>query len=233
QNGIAVPGRADRLWVFWRRAAGRVSGGPTVFYKVYRPGIRVKAGAIYSLSGLSTNMGVPEEVNIQNGTVFFPSTYEGQTVRVTYDASPAPGAQPITEDHVITWEDETGEQPVPMDLSVNEGSLDAFASYETVDMGGTPVTKLEKIWLFWSSTRGSGGELMYATLAPRIGPEANVGGSVTYSLPAAGFSALSRDLQARLAAYERVNPFTVPPIARRGPFVLLPRNTQRASGPGR
>lgn len=232
-SGTPVAGIADRLWVLWRRSAGANSGGATCFYKVLRPGIRVNAGAIYGIrpNELSVNGGavIPEEVNAQTGQLFFPQTFEGQQLTVTYLG---PTGVQITEQHYVNWQDETGEIPVPMDTSVNEGSLDGFASYEDVGMtplGTNPspppaVRHVEKIWLFWSSTRNSGGDLMYATLAPRIGPEANVGNTATfYANSAFRFTGMSanavRSAMAAAAAEERRRPFVVPPMYRRGPYV--------------
>lgn len=235
-SGTPVAGIADRLWVVWRRSAAANSGGATCFYKVLRPGIRVRAGAIYGIRstelqvGLGGNPVLPEEVNAQTGQIFFPQTYEGQRVDVSYLG---PTGAIITESHYVNWQDETGERPVPMDTSVNEGSLDGFASYEDVGMtpfGSNPspppaVRHLEKIWLFWSSTRNSGGDLMYATMAPRIGPEANVGNTATfYANSAARFTGQSanamRAAMAAAAAEERRKPFVIPTMYRRGPYVL-------------
>lgn len=226
-TGTPVPGRADRLWVIWRRAAGAVAGGPTTFYKVLRPGIRVRAGQISSITPATLTFSpsvVPEEVNPSDGTIFFPAEYEGQRITVTYGA---PGGFSYSESHVVGWQDETGERPLPMENSVNEGTLDAFVSYEDATMQGGSVRKMERMWVFWSSTRNSGGDLYYATLAPRIGPDVNVQGSINYSAnSAASAAALSRlspssaraTLQ-QFAVYERQHPFVVPRVTRRGPYV--------------
>jgi len=226
-TGSPVAGRADRLWVLWRRTAGAVAGGPTTFYKVLRPGIRVRAGQITSISPAALTFSpsvTPEEVNPSEGTIFFPAEYEGQRITVTY-AGPGGGA--YSESHVVGWQDETGERPLPMENSVNEGTLDAFASYEDATMQGGSVRKMERMWVFWSSTRNSGGDLYYATLAPRIGGDVNVSGSVNYSSSSASApAALSRlsptaaraTLQ-QFAVYERQHPFVVPRVTRRGPYM--------------
>lgn len=228
--GIPVPGQADRLWVLWRRASGTTAGGPTCFYKVYRPGVRVNTGQIYGIqsSELQVQVGgnntVAEEVNPQTGQIFFPASFEGQRVNVTYRV-PANGGgyAAVTESHVVTWQDETGERALPTETSVNEGSLDAFASYEDAQMSTGSVRRMERIWLFWGSTRGTGGDLFWGSLAPRIGPEANVGGSITIRASSAaslqGMSAnAARNLLQQVAAYQRRRPITVPPVTRRGPY---------------
>lgn len=232
-SGLPVAGQADRLWVIWRRTAGAVAGGPTTFYKVLRPGIRVRAGQITSISSMAftvTAQQPVQEVNPSEGTIFFPVTMEGQRVNVSYVG---PGGAPYTESHVVTWQDETGERPLPMENSVNEGTLDAFVSYEDADMtapgstGKVSVRKMERMWVFWSSTRNSGGDLYYATLAPRIGADVNVQGSINYSassaFSAAALARLSptsaRAALQQFAVYERQHPFVVPRVYRRGPYV--------------
>jgi hypothetical protein len=235
QDGTPVAGRADRLWVFWRRAAGAKAGaaGPACYYKVLRPGVRVNDQHI---SGIRTNQlkvfiggqVTPEEVNAEEGLIFFPYSAEGQRVTVQYLGL---NGQARQEDHIVSWQEEAHEQQVPMETSVNEGSLDAFASYENVAMstlGGTgtaPVRHLERNWLFWSTARGSGGDLYYAAIAPRLGQEVNVNGSVTLfsgSAPRmAGLSPAQRQQRlAAVAAYEKRRPFTLPPILRRGPYLV-------------
>jgi hypothetical protein len=232
QSGSPVAGQADRLWAFWRRAAGSVSGGSTVYYKVFRPGIRLTAKAVHNVATLGCfigNTGVqPEEVNPATGQIYFPYTFEGQRILVRYvDVF---GAQ-REEQHTVNWLGEQDEQPVPMDSSVNEENLDAFPSFEQVPMlvSGQmqPVWHLERMWLFWSSTHprqgGPGGDVFYAAMAPRIGPEANVAGSINYQAATiASLSGLSpnrqRQIIADVAALERRKPFTLPPIVARGPF---------------
>lgn len=242
-RGLPVAGIADRLWVFWRRSSGAVSGGPSCFYKVLRPGIRVRAGAIAGVlpNELALNGGGltrPEEVNPQTGQLFFPFAAEGQRVQVRYVI---PGTlQAVTEEHIVTWQDETGERPVPMETAVNEGSLDAFASFEVAQMTGhnqgdnlVATTKLERMWLFWSSTRGVGGDLFYATLAPRIGPDVSANGALPLSFTSAPALArlapgLARARIQAAQAHERLHPQTLPPLARRGPLGLVrPRAGRR------
>ncbi len=231
-NGIPIAGRADRLYIFWRRAAGRVSGGPSCFYKVLRPGVKLRLGTIAAIDPANFQVStptLPEEVNPANGQIFFPATYEGQQVIVRYRSTQT--GQLITEQHLVRWVEESGEMPVPMETSVNEGSLEAFPSFEQVPMAAvngnlttSPVTKLEKLWLFWSSTRGSGGDLFWATIAPRIGPEANVGGSVTRTM---ALSLRSRNVTTpqalqflqQAAMIERRRPALLPNVTRRGPWV--------------
>jgi hypothetical protein len=98
-----------------------------------------------------------------------------------------------------------------------------------MSVGGSnqSVRKMERMWVFWSSTRNSGGDLYYATLAPRIGPDVNVQGSINYSASSAfspaALSRLSptsaRQALQQFAIYERQHPPVVPRLYRRGPYV--------------
>lgn len=242
---LPVAGIADRLWVFWRRTAGASAGSPSCYYKVLRPGIRVRAGAIGGIvdSGGNPTLNAsvrPEEVNPQTGQLFYPAVREGQLIQVQYRT---PQGVSITESHRVVWLDETGERPVPMDAAVNEGSLDAFAVYEVGQMTtfgqATPsaVRKMDRMWLFWSSTRGTGGDIYSATLAPRIGLEVAISGSATSFFPYASFSSATKSgrgrtpLTVNAALYNRRRPFVLPPIVRRGPLVpMRPRAARRAAG---
>jgi hypothetical protein len=89
------------------------------------------------------------------------------------------------------------------------------------------VTHMEKVWLFWSSTRGSGGDVFYATIAPRLGPDVNAGQSITVGGTFINPSLVSpgRRAQAQAAAadFARRHPFVLPP-ALRGSYI------QRFSG---
>lgn len=236
--GLPVAAPADRIWVSWSRSSGAVTGGPTLFYKVLRPGIRVRTGNILGVAPSELRVTVngvndiPCEVNPENGQIYFPLSYEGQPVTVTYQTIANNSVVNLTESgHIVNWLDESGERPVPMEASINESGVDGFATFEQVQMTGlgsgaaaVPVTKMERIWLFWSSARG-GGDLIYATLAPRIGPDVNVGGSLTLlrsSAPAGLSPSSARKFLDAAAAEERRKPFTAPPIVRRGPFLMAP-----------
>jgi hypothetical protein len=239
-TGTPIPGQADRLYVFWRRSASAGSPGPALIYKVMRPGVQIRSSNpetglpfIRGLNGFTASA-APEEVNPTNGQVYFPYALEGQQVTVQYVDFYGVNR---TETHTVRWLDETGETVVPMETSVNEGSLDAFPTFEEVAMGSpaAPVRKLERIWLFWSSTRGSAGDLFFATLAPRIGPDVNVGNSIVFTSGQPGFrpgvsANAVRQMAAERAAYERSRPFTLTLPVRRGlPATPAPRAAGRTA----
>jgi hypothetical protein len=191
----------DRLWLFWRRSAGTVGGGPALYYKTLRPGIKVRRGRFINPNTITVRsrpdlvtgaMGGPTpiaytDIDMSEGAIYFREEDEGLValhgvpvlVDVTYTDPLNPAAQ-ITERHSITWREEIGETPVPLDVSINEGSLSVFPVYERTMMHQAPngplvaVEHLQKMWLFWSSTRGSGNDIFQATLAPRFKPDAQL-----------------------------------------------------------
>ena len=65
-----------------------------------------------------------------------------------------------------------------MDVAVNEGTVTAFPMLDqqpfvaVAQPGGQPqpMPHLSKIWLFWTSTRGTGSDIFHATVAPRLTP---------------------------------------------------------------
>jgi hypothetical protein len=123
---------------------------------------------------------------MSEGAIYFREEDEGLValhgrpvpVDVTY-TDPLTNSQ-IVERHTITWKEETGETPVPIDVSVNEGSLAVLPVYERVLMLNSPAGSfvptdhVKQMWLFWSSTRGSGNDIFQATLAPRFKPDAQL-----------------------------------------------------------
>ncbi|MBI3911556.1 MAG: hypothetical protein HY320_11570 [Armatimonadetes bacterium] len=215
-----VAGQADRLWLFWRRGAGVAAGGPTLYYQVFRPGVRVSAGIVRTLDDFGSSI-PPEEVDPEQGALFFTATREGEAVDVQYRLNPADPGSVFAEALTIGWIPETPLTAVPMETSVNESGVDVFPTYEVVPMvqGGAManVLHMEKLWLFWGSTRSpgqdlngrtmQGADIFCATLAPRIGPEpegdfrAGPGGASVSRGPAVA------------------SLFTRPPIAQRGPLV--------------
>jgi hypothetical protein len=190
-----VAAAGDRLWVFWRRSAGPVGGGPALYYKTLRPAIKVQRGRFINLDikmmtrpdlgngakGPARQI-LPQDIDMAEGALYFRAEEEGLVkeyftpvpVDVTYTDPLTNSTR--TETHYITWREEIGETAVPLDVSVNEGSLSVVPVYDVLQMQGsaTPLPHLQKLWLFWSSTRGSGNDIFQATLAPRLKPDAQI-----------------------------------------------------------
>jgi hypothetical protein len=227
---------ADRLWVVWRRAAGVAGGGPTLYYKAFRPGVRVRRGGFRNLQSIrvvsrpdlvtgatGASQTIPiEDVDPEDGTLFFREEFEGLArvhgvptpVEVVY-LDPRSNAE-LREIHFINWREESGETPVPMDLAVNEGTVTAFPLYEQarmVDPASGNVrqfAKLQKIWLFWSSTRGTGSDIFQATIAPRFGPDAAPPAPASASTSSAGRRPATPPATIRSRAGARPNTGTLP-----------------------
>jgi hypothetical protein len=188
-----IAAKADRLWAVWQRAGSGTTLGPTLYYKSFRPGLQIVHPLItlgrpsdfytFDVKPIQPPSGTPagatlpklQDVDVQKGVLFFGQEAEGWKVAVTVTAA---SGQQVTEVHYIGWREEGGETPVPMDVAINEGSVSAFPvldlqSFVSPDqLGGQPQTvpHLSKIWLFWTSTRGSGSDIFHATIAPRLTP---------------------------------------------------------------
>src|SRR5207249_509512 len=109
--------------------------GPTLYYKTFRPGLQIvhplrgATGTVYQFQIAAADSGsrpVLQDVDMQNGVLFFRQEDEGRKVVVKVSA----GGTTITETHYIGWREEGGESPVPMDISVNEGTVTAFPMVE-------------------------------------------------------------------------------------------------------
>jgi hypothetical protein len=185
-----VGAKADRLWAIWQRSAGGTTLSPTLYYKTFRPAVQL----IHPLRGTPAPSGnfftfqietadrqdartVPilQDVNVQDGLLFFGQEAENQKIVVTVKDIQG---NTFSETHYIGWREEATEAPVPMDVSVNEGQVTAFPMLDLQPFrspaspqgAGASVPHLSRIWLFWTSTRGSGSDIFHATIAPRLTP---------------------------------------------------------------
>jgi hypothetical protein len=184
--------RADRIWSVWRRSGSATNLGPTLYYKAFRPGLQLISpllaatarGNFYTFSiqlvpqpgappSLSTSVPVLQDADLQRGILWFKQEDEGKKVAVTVSS----GSTSVTEIHFIGWREESNEAPVPMDVSVNEGTVSAFPLLDARQFTAVPgdtipaaAPHLQDIWLFWTSTRGAGSDIFHATIAPRLTP---------------------------------------------------------------
>ncbi len=142
------------------------------------------------------------DVDWSRGRLYFPLKFgtkamEGDTVTVT--GTDASGANFTVNNAVVHWLDEprlndsgtqptgsifaatdTSERAVPIDTSVNEGSVSAFldplayadigaGAYDPAGAAGTNhPDQPHKLWLFWNSTRNGTADLYYETIEPRF-----------------------------------------------------------------
>ena len=89
---------------------------------------------------------------------------------------------------------------------------------------------MERIWLFWGSTRASGGDIFFAAIAPRIGPEPRLNGIARSGNTAGLAPSVMQQTLAQAALLERRRPFTVPRVFRRGPYLPGTVPSRRAGG---
>ena len=113
----------------------------------------------------------PYEVDWVRGRIYFTEIAEGRTVRISYSYyNPATNSVQSSGNLVYTvaWGDEmsstqsngdetVAENPLPTDQAVSEGTVAAFKD-----------PYLDKLWVFWTSTRSNTTDLYYETIAPQF-----------------------------------------------------------------
>jgi len=192
--GSSVP-TIDRMWVLYRKTDAQGSVRSTIYYKSMRLMARLPrpvaltspdsngAQQIASLT-VAGNVG-PYEVDYVRGRVYFTEVDEGRMVTVNYKptSNGNVGAGNVSLTYRVAWSDEisTSAQTYPDPAAPQNNSL-AFTVYETspevimpsdtaVNEGQISAFKdplQDKLWVFWSSTRGRSTDLFYQTLAPSL-----------------------------------------------------------------
>ncbi len=122
-----------------------------------------------------------QDVDIQDGVLYF--RQEDENRKVIVRVKDINGNVVTQETHYIGWREESTETPVPMDVAVNEGTVTAFpmldgqpsqwplfADPSNPSAAAQRLPHLAKVWLFWTSTRGTGSDIFHATIAPRLTP---------------------------------------------------------------
>ena len=174
----------DRMWVFYRKndPSGQVKS--TIYYKSMR--LMVKLPFPVMMQAPAANgtqqMVVPTvtgavgayEIDYLRGRIYFTEADENSQITVNYTYY-----NPVTKQnnlnsgtlhYRVAWGDEisaslehadqtTPERVLPTDSAVSEGQVSAFKD---------PF--LDKVWVFWSSTRAGSTDLYYETIAPQLYP---------------------------------------------------------------
>lgn len=189
----------DRLWVLYRKSDPQGVVRSTIYYKALR--LQVRLPRPVGLTNPDTNGNQqmlnlrvtgnvgPYEVDWVRGRIYFTEIDEGSLITVNYRAPlnyQAVRAN-LTFQYRVAWGDEvtTGSQEyadpdfptndgmrysvyqttpevvMPSSVSVNEGQVSAFKD---------PL--YDKLWVFWSSSRGRSTDLYYQTLSPNLYPAA-------------------------------------------------------------
>ena len=180
-NGTAVSPLAGdafipslaRRWLLYRKAAptGTLSG---IYYKTQRVVIQLprsvrvnynaNGSSFVALSILNGVQGSGYEVDWARGRVYFDEQMDGQKVTIIFTDSTGTTHQGMT--YIAKWGDETNsssggttEALMPIDTSVSEGQVTAYKD---------PF--VDKLWVYWTSTRNGVSDLYYQTIAPQFYP---------------------------------------------------------------
>jgi hypothetical protein len=179
-NPVVVPANTpiDRLWVLYHKTD--LSGGvkSNIYYKTMRllarlpfPVALTTTNGQQSYSLTVQGAAGAYEVDWARGRVYFTEADEGNTVTVSYIALNGNTTQSVSRTYRVAWGDEisvtgtpdqtTQEVPLPTDRAVNEGQVTAFKD---------PL--IDKLWVFWSSTRAGVSDIYCETIAPQFYPTA-------------------------------------------------------------
>lgn len=187
---VATAPPLNRMWVVYRKtnpSADKSGEKQTLFYKAMRLTAilprPVKINTNQQIAGLTiTGNRGPYEVDWIRNRVYFTEKDEGNTVAINYTYANPDGstANSGNINYIVGWSDElftstldknglvTGyvtqpEQAVPLNTSVNEGQVTAVKD---------PV--VDKLWLFWTSSRNGTNDLYYETIAPQFYPTSSI-----------------------------------------------------------
>ena len=184
-SGANAP-ELDRLWVLYRKNDPSGTVKSTIYYKSMRLMIKLPRPFLLgpvnnglqqlaAAPNVTGNAG-PYEVDWVRGRIYFTEVDEGSNITVNYQyydaTNNASGASGPLQ-YVVAWGDEMSstsssgdqtvpENPVPTDQAVNEGQVAAFKD-----------PYLDKLWIFWTSTRSNTTDLYYETIAPQLYPTAS------------------------------------------------------------
>ncbi len=180
----------DRMWVLYRKSDPSGVAKSTIYYKSMRLMVKLPYPVRLSsavLNGLPipqqilpvsvTKVGGgavgPYEVDFVRGRIYFTEANENSHIVVNYNFY-VPGTTNFGNSgnlvYRVAWGDEistsiqqgdqtTGETVLPTDSAVSEGQVAAFKD---------PF--LDKLWVFWSSTRASSTDLYFESIAPQFYP---------------------------------------------------------------
>lgn len=177
-NGPAM--LTDRLWLFYQKTDVTGKTKSAVYFKTMRLMIKLP----YPVAVAKNNNGVtqivgltvtgargPYEVDWQRGRIYFTEADEGNQVQVAYTYyNPATNttANSGTLTYQVAWGDEMSdtlgndvyEAPLPVNGAVNEGQIAVLKD---------PL--MNRLWVFWASTRAGTTDLYMAALAPKFYPD--------------------------------------------------------------
>lgn len=176
----------DRLWVLYRKNDPSGVAKSTIYYKSMRLTLKlpfpVKLGAPAAngtqqlANVVVVNNRGPYEVDWVRGRIYFTEADENNVIQLHYtfyDPNSTSTGDTGVMTYRVSWADEisasiqqadqtTPEVVLPTDSAVSEGQVSAFKD---------PF--LDKLWVFWSSTRAGSTDLYFETIAPQFYPTAS------------------------------------------------------------
>ena len=175
----------DRMWVLYRKNDPSGVAKSTIYYKSMRLMVKLPypvlltqpaqdgSQQIASPLPIVTGNAGPYEVDYVRGRIYFTEADENSPVSVSYnyyDPVSNQSGSSGTLAYRVAWGDEisasiqqgdqtTPDVALPTDSAVSEGQVAAFKD---------PF--LDKLWVFWSSTRAGSTDLYFETIAPQFYP---------------------------------------------------------------
>ncbi|MEP0767195.1 MAG: PQQ-binding-like beta-propeller repeat protein [Fimbriimonadia bacterium] len=149
----------DRRWVLYKRGSTAPGQPMTPYYQTYRVGVNLPTPAAV---GTTVSVGGNTSfytVDYTRGKVYFTLADAGRSVNIAYVAAGG-GSHQVSA--TVDWIAESEETTVPIERSIAESQLCAFADPSTER--GRP----DFIWLFWSSTRNGASDVYFQTISPRF-----------------------------------------------------------------
>lgn len=193
-SGSVAPS-VDRMWVLYRKTDPQGAVRSTIYYKSMRLMVRLPRPIALTPPNsngeqqvrpvlISGNVG-PYEIDWVRGRIYFTEADEGRLITVRFNPATNGNVGNLSQTltYRIAWGDEIStsaqtyadpanpqlptlaftvyetspEVIMPSDTAVNEGQISAFKD---------PLQ--DKLWVFWSSTRGRTTDLFYQALAPSL-----------------------------------------------------------------
>ncbi len=187
-NGTTTAPTIDRMWVLYNKTDTSGAVKSAIYLKSMRLAARLpypvalnaaNANGIQTFTGLTVSPTAgPYEVDWARGRIYFTEKDEGRLVTISYTYYDPATNQTGTSGNLtyrIAWNDEisatgqpapgqpldqtTPEMILPTDSAVNEGQVMAFKD---------PF--VDKLWVFWASTRSGTTDLFYETISPQLYP---------------------------------------------------------------
>ncbi len=168
------PTTVSRLWLIYRKTGSNVASSGGLYFKTMRlmvrlprPVVRNADGTIGSNIQVSGNRG-PVEIDWLRGRLYFTEIDEGATIHVVQALS---GGGAVEADYRVSWGDELTVAATPGDQTTGEASLPTDAAVNEGQVTAVKDPFVDRVWVFWASTRSGTTDLYYMTVSPSFYPQ--------------------------------------------------------------